>query len=88
MTIRTYVTPKGGAGTVFYRISVLGGEPTKLIAGVDSPIALSPDGKRLAYVLNDEGRGESRLMTANIDGTGQRAFVTRTFSDMIFDLLC
>jgi serine/threonine protein kinase/Tol biopolymer transport system component len=68
-----------------YRMSVLGGEPTKLIEGIDSLISLSPDGKRLAYILYDEGREESALMTANVDGTGQRALVTRTFSEMIFD---
>ena len=67
-----------------YRISVLGGEPTRLIVGVDSPIALSPDGKRLAYVLQDEGQEESALMTANVDGTGQNKLVTRRFSEMRF----
>ena len=67
-----------------YRVSVLGGEPTKLIEGIDSPITLSPDGKRLAFILVDHSRGESRLMMANVDGTGQRALATRTFSEMIF----
>jgi len=67
-----------------YRISVLGGEPTKLIEDIDSAISLSPDGKRLAYVRYDGGQEESALMTANADGTGQDKLVSRKFSEMTF----
>lgn len=60
-----------------YQIPVFGGAVRKLIEGIDSSITLSPDGSRLAFVRNDEIRGESALMMANSDGTCQQTLAVR-----------
>ena len=52
-----------------YRIGVLGGNPTKVLDRVFSPIAFSPNGQQFAFVRKD--RDEMSLMLANIDGSGQ-----------------
>lgn len=70
---------KYGAERALYRLPALGGVPTKLLAEVHSPIALSPDGRRLAFVRNS--RDESVLMIANADGSGERRLAGRPLSD-------
>ena len=62
-----------------YKIPVLGGTARKLIAAVDSGIALSPDGKRLAFVRESDERNESAVMVANEDGTGERQLAARKY---------
>ena len=61
-------------GTLF-RVPVLGGSPRRVMAGVTSPVTLSPDGKQLAFVRPSSS--ESNLIVANIDGTGERKIATR-----------
>ena len=61
------------AGTL-YRIPVLGGTPTKILQAIDSPVSFSSDGKRFTFLRgNYPNPGESALMIANIDGSGERA---------------
>lgn len=61
-----------------YQIPFLGGPSRKLVTGVDSPPAVSPDGKQLAYLRADyPARGASALMIAGIDGANPRALVER-----------
>jgi len=77
-----YVSRIDGAPlSVLYRVSVLGGQPTRVIEGVDSPITLSPDGRRLAFVRRTPG-GASALMTVNADGTGLQPLTTRKAPDV------
>lgn len=66
-----------------YRVSVLGGESTKLIENIDSPVTLSPDGKQLAFVRYDEGQEESALIIANADGSNQKKLTARKYSELI-----
>lgn len=68
-----------GAVQALYRMPVLGGVPIKLLADVHSPITLSPDGSRLAFVR--EFRDESTLVIANVDGTNQRKLAARPMTD-------
>jgi len=58
-----------------YQVPVLGGTPRRVMAGVTSPVTFSPDGKQFAFVRPSSG--ESYLMTANVDGTGERKIATR-----------
>jgi serine/threonine protein kinase/Tol biopolymer transport system component len=70
-----YSVRSEGKDTAFrflYKIPVLGGAARRLIADVDSRVAVSPDGKRLAFVRNSSAKGESALMVANEDGSGER----------------
>lgn len=59
-------------GTV-YRIPVLGGTPVKVLEHIDGPISFSPEGNRFVFVrANHPNAGESALLIANVDGSGQR----------------
>ena len=60
---------------VLYRVPILGGEPRKVLTGIHGPVALSPDGKKLAFYRPVED--EDRLMVANTDGTGERQLAAR-----------
>jgi serine/threonine protein kinase len=61
-------------GTLF-QVPVLGGPPRRIMAGVTSPVTLSPDGKQLAFVRPSSS--ESNLFIANSDGTGERKIASR-----------
>jgi serine/threonine protein kinase/Tol biopolymer transport system component len=69
------------AGTL-YRVPVLGGVSRRLLTGVDSPITFSPDGDRFAFVRVDRGSGESALVVANADGSGEHTLAIRRPPDV------
>jgi Tol biopolymer transport system component len=50
----------------------LGGASQRLLTDVGSPVSFSPDGKRFAFVREYPQQGESAIVIANADGTGQR----------------
>lgn len=60
---------------VLYRVPILGGEAQKVLTDINGTVALSPDGKKLAFYrwVDDE----DRLMIANVDGTGERQLASR-----------
>jgi eukaryotic-like serine/threonine-protein kinase len=74
-TVRESDRPLEGA---LYQVPVLGGAPRKLLVDIDTPIALSPDGKRLAFIWNSENERESALIVANIDATERHKLAKRT----------
>ena len=74
-----YYTVKSNldAGTL-YRIPVLGGTPIKILERIDSAVSFSPDGKQMALLRGTfPGPGESALVIANVDGSGERILATR-----------
>lgn len=65
-----------------YQISVLGGAtPKQVISNIWSSVALSPDGRRLAFVRRKVDQPERTLMLANVDGSGEQVLATRNFPD-------
>ncbi len=65
------------AGTL-YRIPVLGGAPIKVLERLDGPVSFSPDGKQFVFLRgNYPNQGESALVIANIDGTGERRLAVK-----------
>jgi len=61
-----------------YRVPLLGGTPTRITEWLDSPVTLSPDGKRMAFVRGSfPAEGESALVVANIDGSGEQVLAKR-----------
>ena len=62
-----------------FRAAVLGGEPRQIGRDIDSDIAFSPDGNRIAYFRgNDPIFGESRLLSANPDGTDEKVLLVQS----------
>jgi Tol biopolymer transport system component/DNA-binding winged helix-turn-helix (wHTH) protein len=72
---------KDSAEHVLYRKPIQGGEAKRLLAGVDSAVTFSPDGKQLAFVRDAQSKGESALLVANVDGSGERLIATRKMPD-------
>ncbi len=68
---------KGGPVGVLYQVPKLGGTPRKVIENVDDAVTFSPDGKRVAFIREDEAQGESNLMIANSEGGGEQRLATR-----------
>ena len=63
--------------SILFRVPSLGGEPTRLIDDVDTPVTLSPDDKRLAFVRISPGTKERIIVVAKVDGTSEQ----KIFSD-------
>jgi serine/threonine protein kinase/Tol biopolymer transport system component len=71
----------GQAGELF-RIPTLGGEPLKILSGVDSMATLAPDGSRFAFLRHTGSAGAGQaLMVANVDGTTVEKLAQRTGAD-------
>jgi serine/threonine protein kinase len=64
-----------------YQVPVLGGTPRKLLNDIDSPITLSPDGERLAFIRRYRDQGEDALIVANADGSGEQRLAARKGED-------
>ena len=56
---------------VLYEVPVSGGQPQRLCDAVESPVTISPDGKRMAFVSRNAGRRDHTL----IPGRGGDALV-------------
>ncbi len=64
-----------------FQVPSLGGTPRELIFDVDSPVAVSPDGKRLAYIRQNNLKNTSTLLVANADGTGETPLAAHTMQN-------
>jgi serine/threonine protein kinase/Tol biopolymer transport system component len=60
-----------------YRVSVLGGDPQKVLEDIDTAVAVSADGKRLAFRRHLPTTREDTLVVANEDGTGEQVIASR-----------
>lgn len=64
-------------GGSLHRVPVLGGLSQPVLEDVERPVSFSPDGARFAFIRLDLARGESALLLASADGTGQRMLSVR-----------
>lgn len=70
---------------VLSQVAVLGGTSKKILTNVQSTVALSPDGKQLAFGRYHPGASEQyEVWLANVDGTNERRL--RAFSEPEFFL--
>jgi len=67
---------KNGPG-ILYRLAWPGTNPTKIKTGLDSPISLSPQGDRFAYIHYDAADSEFLLTVASIDGSDEQVLGRR-----------
>jgi serine/threonine protein kinase/roadblock/LC7 domain-containing protein len=77
---------RGETGKLYrrlYRVSVLGGEPQKILEDADTAVAVSPDGKRVAFRRHLPQTREDHLVVANEDGTGEQVIATRKAPSVI-----
>ena len=67
--------------SVVYRVPTLGGTatPRRIAEDADSPVAVSPDGKRLAFIRNYPGRAETALVVVSAEegGAAEQTLATR-----------
>src|SRR5262245_35835345 len=69
-----------GDPSALYRVSLIGGVPTKLIDDPEGKFAVSPDGSQIAFireVVNRDGQREFSLHVANSDGRNERTVLVR-----------
>jgi len=64
--------PKDISFRYLFQIPALGGVPRKLISDVDSGVAFSPDGRRIAFQRWLAFKNEAEIRIANIDGSDER----------------
>jgi eukaryotic-like serine/threonine-protein kinase len=60
-----------------YQMPILGAAPRLVIQNIDTPITFSPDGKSFAFIRGDSPKGESYLVTANINGGNEKVLATQ-----------
>jgi|GEM_PF-282167 len=70
-----YFTRQDALDSVLYQVPVLGGAAKRSGADIDTVITLSPDDKRFAFIRGYPEYGETALMLANADGTGEQKLV-------------
>ena len=66
-----YVTHDKTKGKgVLYSLSILGGDPRKLLEEIDSPVTFAPDGKSFGFIREtiNEGSKVQSLVIADLDG--------------------
>jgi serine/threonine protein kinase len=68
-----------------YRAPVLGGTPEKLVTNIDSNVTFSPDGKQIAYMVdNDPNPGEYHLVIRSLEGSAVKDLTTGRMSEMLW----
>ncbi|PWT93770.1 MAG: hypothetical protein C5B55_03900 [Blastocatellia bacterium] len=65
-----------------FQIPALGGTARKILTNIQSAVALSPDGKRLAFVRFISPQ-ENSLVSTNLDGSEEKRLVSRRSPDFL-----
>jgi Tol biopolymer transport system component len=76
-----YTRFEGRAVSHVYRIPILGGTPEAIVRDVDSEVAFSPDGTRLAFLRGAPRALKVRLFVSNADGSGSPQQLAETGFD-------
>ncbi len=69
------------SSSMLYVVPAAGGAARFVAANLDSPVSFSPDGRRFAFIR--EKSGETALMTAAADGTGEERIASRKTPDFL-----
>ncbi|HYZ86557.1 MAG TPA: hypothetical protein VE621_19240, partial [Bryobacteraceae bacterium] len=68
-----------------YTIPSLGGDPKLIVSDVSGRVALSPDGRRIAYLKRMQPGTPRELFVSNLDGTSLRSLRTEDDEELIRD---
>jgi len=72
-----------------YRAPLLGGPPSKVIEDVDSPPAISPDGRWIEFERGNPSADKTALYVVSADGTSLRQIAARPYARaFLFDGAC
>ena len=69
-----------------YRVPLLGGEPQKAVGDVDSKVAFSPDGARVAFLRIRPREADTHLVVAGVDGSSDTTVASTPFVGENFSL--
>ncbi len=73
-----YVKGERGSNVrALYQVSLIGNDSRQLVYDVDSEVAHSPDGKKIAFIRGYFKEKEKALFIANADGSGEERLTTR-----------
>jgi len=64
-----------------YKMPILGGAAQQIIKDIDSPVAISPDKKKIAFVRRYPNEKETVLILADADGKNERKLAVRPFGE-------
>jgi eukaryotic-like serine/threonine-protein kinase len=67
-----------------FQVPALGGVSKRILRGIDSPVAVSPDNKRLAFVRRYRGQNEDAVILTDVDGGNERKLASRTGADFFW----
>ena len=82
-----YATKSNLSEGTLYRIPVLGGIPVKVLERIDAPVSFSPDAKQFVLIRgNYPNQGESAIVIANVDGSGQRNLVVKKMPQRFYPI--
>jgi len=77
---------QGQALKYLYRAPVLGGTPQKLVTDVDTNITFSPDGRSLAYIVNNNPElGKFRLVSYSLETGEGKTLVLGNANQLLLD---
>ncbi len=79
-----YTRYENSSIAILHRVSILGGTPRPILRDIDSRVAISRDGRRLAFVRDDWNHGKSLVMVANADGSDVRTLAELRLPDRIW----
>jgi Tol biopolymer transport system component/DNA-binding winged helix-turn-helix (wHTH) protein len=80
-----FVSAPTGGPSALWRVESQGGAPVKVLDDLASPAAVSPDGRRLAFVRWFPARGVRALLVAGTDGRGVRELFSQRMPEVIVD---
>jgi eukaryotic-like serine/threonine-protein kinase len=67
-----------------YQVPALGGVSNRILRDIDSPVAVSPDDRRLAFVRRYRGQNEDALIIVDVDGANERKLASRKGADFFW----
>jgi Tol biopolymer transport system component/DNA-binding winged helix-turn-helix (wHTH) protein len=74
---------KGETKFSLYRVLTLGGNLTKILNDIASPVSFSPDGSEMVFVRYDEQTKKTQLLTAAADGGAEQVRLTTKDSESL-----